>query len=190
MRCKDNRIGWDNEQLFSTLQLKTYGNMQEVLAIYAVSENGVIGKEMDLPWHLPNDLRHFKALTLHRPIIMGRKSFASIGKPLPKRRNIVLTRQADFKAEGVEVVSSLEAAMELVKEEAVVCITGGAGVYKEAFEKNLVTKVHETLVHADVEGDVHFSLPNSEAWKIADFKAHQADAQHEFAYTFRTFIKK
>lgn len=164
--------------------------MQEVLAIYAVSENGVIGDGLRLPWHLPNDLRHFKQLTLNRPIIMGRRSFDSIGKALPRRRNIVLTRQADWHAEGVEVAASLEDAMALVREEPVVCITGGAGVYREAFEKGLITKVCETLVHADVEGDVSFSLPKAAEWTIADFAAHEADSKHEFAYTFRTFVKK
>ncbi|RMG71153.1 MAG: dihydrofolate reductase [Bacteroidetes bacterium] len=161
-----------------------------ITAIYAVSENGVIGKDNDLPWSLPADLHHFKALTLGKPIIMGRRSFESLGKPLPKRRNIVVTRNPDFTFPGVEVVHSLEEGLARCQDEAEICITGGAGLYRESIEKGYVTRIYETLVHAEVDGDTFFSLPEPEAWEIAEVEAHQADDRHEHAYTFRTLVRK
>ena len=163
---------------------------QIVNAIYAVSENGVIGKDNDLPWKLRDDLKFFMNKTMGYPIIMGRKSFESLGKALPKRRNVVITRQANYAADKVEVVSSLEAAMELLQEEPEIFITGGAGVYKESIEKGYVNKIYETLVHAEVEGDTFFELPNPEEWEIIEVDARQADDRNEHAYTFRTLTKK
>ncbi|MEL6633126.1 MAG: dihydrofolate reductase [Bacteroidota bacterium] len=162
-----------------------------IVAIYAVSENGVIGKENDLPWKLPKDLKHFMNLTLGKCVIMGRKSFDSLGrKPLPRRRNIIVTRQKDFQAAGVEVAHSLEKAIAMCQDEAEICISGGAGIYRESIEKGFVTRIYETLVHADVEGDTYFELPAPDTWEIVDFEAHQADEKHAFAYTFRTLEKK
>lgn len=157
-----------------------------IVAIYAVSENGVIGKDNDLPWHLPNDLKHFKRLTKGKPILMGRKSFESLGKPLPHRRNIVITRNPDWQAAGVEVVHSLEEAIASCQGVPEICITGGAGIYRESIEKGFVSRIYETLVHAEVEGDTFFQLPYPEQWTITEVDAHQADDRHEFAYTFRT----
>ncbi|MEO0896891.1 MAG: dihydrofolate reductase [Bacteroidota bacterium] len=163
---------------------------QIVNAIYAVSENGVIGKENDLPWRLRDDLKFFMQTTLGFPVIMGRKSYDSLGKPLPKRRNIVVTRNTEFSAEGVEVVHSLEEAMELVKDEPEIFITGGATLYHESVAKGFVTRIYETLVHAEVEGDTHFSLPDPDAWEIIAVDARQADDRNEFAFTIRTMIPK
>jgi len=162
---------------------------QIISAIYAVSENGVIGVDNDLPWRLPNDLKFFKSKTIGKPIIMGRKSFESIGKALPKRRNIVLTRNKDFHAEGVETYQSLEAALEACKDEPEVCITGGAGVYEKAINEGYVNLIYETLVHAEIEGDTFFKLANPQEWKIVEVDARQADEKHEYAYTFRTLKK-
>jgi dihydrofolate reductase len=156
-----------------------------ISAIYAVSENDVIGRDNDLPWHLPNDLKFFKANTLGKPMIMGRKTYESIGRPLPKRRNLILTRQADFSAEGCEVYASLDDALATCADEAEVVLIGGAGLYREAFGRDLVGKVYQTLVHAEVEGDVVFPLPHPDRWKVSWVEAHQADHRHEFAYTFR-----
>ena len=163
---------------------------QIINAIYAVSENGVIGKDNDLPWKLRDDLKFFMNKTIGFPIIMGRKSFESLGKPLPKRRNIVISRNPDFMPEGVEVFSSLEDALEFLKDEPEIFITGGAGVYRETIEKGYVNRIFETLVHADVEGDTFFQLPNPEEWEIVEVDARQADDRNEFAFTFRTLIKK
>jgi len=157
---------------------------QQVNAIFAVSENGVIGDKNDLPWHLPADFRYFKAITQGKPVVMGRKTFEALGKPLPKRRNIVITRQAGYDAPGCEVVSSIEAALALCADEPEVSIIGGAEIYRQAFEAGLVTRVYETTVHADVEGDTHFSIPNADAWKITSVDSRQADGENEYAYTF------
>ena len=162
---------------------------QIISAIYAVSENGVIGVDNDLPWRLPNDLKFFKSKTIGKPIIMGRKSFESIGKALPKRRNIVLTRNKDFHADGIEIYQSLEAALEACKDEPEVCITGGAGVYEKAINEGYVNLIYETLVHAEIEGDTYFKLANPQEWKIVEVDARQADEKHEYAYTFRTLKK-
>lgn len=143
-----------------------------------------------MPWHLPKDFRFFKEKTKGHPIIMGRKSYESLGKPLPHRRNIVISRNPHFQAPGCELATSLEAALELVKDEPLVFITGGAGVYREAIEKGYVTLIYETLVHAEVEGDVLFELPQPENWEVVEVDARQADAQHEYAYTFRTLMRK
>jgi dihydrofolate reductase len=162
---------------------------QLIFAIYAVSENGIIGKEQDLPWHLPADSKHFRKQTLGKVVIMGRKSFEALGKPLDKRRNIVISSNPDFSHEGIEVADSLEAALALCKDEPEVAITGGASVYQESISKGYVTRIYETLVHADVEGDTMFVLPHPEHWSITEVDARQADDKHEYAYTFRTLEK-
>lgn len=163
----------------------------KIIAIYAVSENGAIGKDNDLPWQLPADMKHFMRSTLGKTIIMGRRSFESIDcKPLPRRRNIVITRQANYQAEGAEVASSLEAAIALAAQEEEVWITGGAGVYEEAIEKGLVTRIYETLVHADVDGDVFLRRPDPKDWEIVEVESFQADDKNEFAFTIRTLERK
>lgn len=158
--------------------------MQKINAIYAVSENGVIGNRNDLPWHLPDDFKYFKQMTSGKPVIMGRKTSQSLGKPLPNRRNIVITRQADFAPAGFEVAHSLEEAVALCAAEPEISIIGGAEIYRQAFAADIVTHVYETLVHADVEGDTHFSLPNRDQWQVASVDARQADEKNEYAYTF------
>lgn len=162
---------------------------QIISAIYAVSENGVIGVDGDLPWHLPNDLKFFKSKTLNKPIIMGRKSFESIGRALPKRRNIVLTRNKDFRADKVEVYHSLEEAIAACADEPEICITGGAGVYVKAISEGHVNLIYETVVHGEFEGDTYFQLPKPDTWKIIEVDAQQADDRHDYAYTFRTLKK-
>lgn len=163
---------------------------QKIIAIYAVSENGVIGKDNDLPWRLRADMLYFKRLTTGKPIIMGRKSFESLGKPLANRRNIVVTRNKNFHHEGIDVAHSLEDAIALCKGEPEVWITGGAGIYKESIDKGLVSIIYETLVHADVDGDTFFSLSNEDEWEIVSVDSHQADEKNEYAYTFKKLIRK
>ncbi len=163
---------------------------QLISAIYAVSENDVIGVEGDLPWHLPGDLKFFKHTTLDKPIIMGRKTYQSIGRALPRRRNLVLTRQLGFEAKGIEVFSNLEEALVACSDAPEVVIIGGAALYKEAFTKGLVGRVYQTLVHAEVDGDTYFSLPDPDDWEIDWVEAQQADEKNEFAYTFRRLERK
>ncbi len=132
--------------------------------IVAMARNGVIGKSGTLPWHIPEDLKHFRRVTTGHAIIMGRTTHVSIGKPLPSRRNIVLTRSASFVAEGCEVVHTLGEAIALAREtDPEPVIIGGAAVYEEALP--LVTRMHVTEVARDVDGDVRFPDFDRSAWR-------------------------
>ncbi len=129
--------------------------MRRLAIIAAVARNGVIGRDGDLPWRLPEDLRHFKRTTKGHAVIMGRKTWESIGRPLPGRTNIVVTRQSDYAASGCSVVPSLEAALELAwRSDEQPFVIGGAGLYAAALP--LATKLFLTEVHEEVEGDTHF----------------------------------
>lgn len=135
-------------------------NQAKISIIVAVSRNGVIGQDGGLPWRLPTDLKRFKELTLGKPVIMGRKTWASIGRPLPGRPNIVITRNSGFHAEGAASVLSLDDALILAREQASalgvdeVCIIGGGEIYRQAIE--LADTVHVTEVDAEVQGDTRF----------------------------------
>ena len=165
----------------------------KVSLIVAVAENGVIGKDNDLIWHLPNDMRFFKETTTGHHVIMGRKNFESIPhkyRPLPNRTNIVITRQADYVAEGCKVVNSVEAALQIAKKngDTEPFIIGGGEIYNLALEANLIDKIYLTKVHHSFDGDAFFpELDNS--WKEASRKENQADKKHKYAYSFLTFEK-
>ena len=157
--------------------------------IFARSENDAIGLENDLPWRISGDLKWFKKLTTGHTIIMGRKTFESIGKPLPQRRHIVVTRDKSWTADGVEVVHSIEEAIRRVAGEDEAFIIGGATIYRQVLEAGQAGKVYETLVHAEVDGDTFLEFRPGNDWKLVDVQANQADAKNEFAYTFRTWEK-
>jgi len=135
-------------------------NEPRIVLVVAVAANGVIGRDGDLPWRLPSDLKRFKALTLGKPVLMGRKTWASIGKPLPGRPNIVVTRDPDFSAPGAQVVSSLEAGLAAARREAErlgvdeICVIGGGEIYRQVFDRADI--LHVTHVEAEVEGDTRF----------------------------------
>jgi dihydrofolate reductase len=138
--------------------------LKKLAIIAAVSENGVIGKDGGLPWHIPEDLKYFKANTTGHAIIMGRKTYDSIGRPLPKRRNIVVTRNAELRIEGVEVVTSLEAAIELARsDDEEPRIIGGASLYRDALP--LATRLFLTRVQRTVEGDTYFPDFDEDEWE-------------------------
>lgn len=157
-----------------------------IACVAAIADNGVIGRAGALPWHLPDDLRHFKALTLGKPLLMGRRTFASIGRALPGRRNLVLTRQADhtLAPAGIEYVASFEAARALVAEDAELCVIGGAAVYALALP--YTTRLYLTAVHATVEGDTWFPLRELTGWRETARLEHPADARHAHAMSFLT----
>jgi dihydrofolate reductase len=164
-----------------------------VSLIVAVSENGVIGKDNDLIWHLPKDMQFFKETTMGHHVIMGRKNFESIPhkySPLPNRTNVIITRQADYAAEGCVVVNSVEAALEIAKKNGNTepFIIGGGQIYKLALEANLVDKIYLTKVHHAFDGDTFFPELNSD-WKEVERIDCKADEKHEYAYSFFTFEK-
>lgn len=155
-----------------------------ISAIVAMSENRVIGNANRLPWHLPADLKHFKQITTGHPIIMGRKTFESIGKPLPNRTNIVISRDQHFKPQMTIVVSSIE---EAIKEAAKstndeIFIIGGAQIFEQSLA--LVNRIYLTIIHEDFMGNILFpELPKTE-WKEIDRDFHGKDAENHYDYSF------
>jgi dihydrofolate reductase len=154
--------------------------------VVAVSENDVIGRRNQLPWRLPADLKRFKALTLGHPILMGRKTYESIGKALPGRANIVLSRSANFAPADCTVVSSVDAARrQAAGGGPVLMIIGGAQIYRECI--SFVSKIHLTLVHTRIEdGDAFFDAWRGAEWRETYREAHEADERNSSAYTFLT----
>ena len=150
--------------------------------IVAIAQNGIIGNQNQLIWHLPDDLKNFKRLTTGHPIIMGRKTFDSIGRPLPNRTSIIISRNADFKHEGCIVVNSLKNAIEIAasinQEEAFVI--GGAEIYKLALPQT--DKIYLTEVHAAFEGDTVFEISDKSRFKELSRTHHPADGKHAIAF--------
>ena len=157
--------------------------------IAAVARNGVIGRDNTLPWRLPEDLQHFKALTMGHPIIMGRKTFESLGRLLPGRTHIVVTRSADWNAPGCLAAHSLEAAIARSAGCAGaedVFIIGGADIYRQAI--GLVHRLQLTEIHADMIGDTHFPTLDAAAWVAVDRDRHTAAAG--FQFEFVTYVRR
>ena len=166
----------------------------KVSLIVAVSENGVIGKDNDLIWHLPKDMKFFKDTTMGHHVIMGRKNFESIPhkfRPLPNRINIVITRQSDYNAEGSIVVNLLEEALKVAKsnEENEAFIIGGGQIYKLALEANLIDRIYLTKIHHSFDGDTFFSALNSN-WKEIKREDCFKDNNHKYDYSFIVLEKK
>lgn len=156
--------------------------------VVAASSNNVIGRDGELPWHLPDDLRHFKRLTTGKPVIMGRKTFESIGRPLPDRRNIVMTRDTDYAAGGCDVVSSVSDAIDLVEGAAEVMIIGGGMVYHDFLP--LADRIYLTRVQAEVEGDTHFPEVDEATWQLVSSEHHDADDRHRYAFDMMVFERR
>lgn len=156
--------------------------------IVAVAENGVIGRNNALPWYLPNDLKYFKQTTMGKPVIMGRKTYESIGKPLPGRTNIVITRQSDYQPEGVKVVSSVEAARELAESVCLIdgqseaMIMGGAEIYTLSLPHT--DRLYLTEVHAAVEGDAFFPDYDKSQWQETGREDFAAEGPNPYDYSF------
>lgn len=161
-----------------------------ISVIVAASENQVIGIDNKLPWHMPADLKYFKSHTLGKPIIMGRKTFESVGKPLPGRHNIVITRQPDYEQEGVFVVPSIEAAIDKARtfEGSELFITGGTEIFKQALP--LVQRVYLTRIHTVVEGDAHFPVIHEPEWTLVKEDAHQPDEKNKYPYSFQVWERR
>jgi dihydrofolate reductase len=153
-----------------------------VTLIVAVAENGVIGRENALPWHLPEDLKRFKRLTMGKPIVMGRKTFESIGKPLPGRKNIVVTRDANYARNDVTVVHSVEAAIGAADPADEVMVIGGADLFRMFLPK--AGRVHLTRVLAAVQGDVFWAELDPRVWRLVERTAFGSDERHAHAMSF------
>lgn len=156
--------------------------------IAAVAENGVIGSKNALPWHLPDDLRKFRAITTGHTVITGRKNYESIGKPLPNRRNIVVSRQRDYEAPGCEVVHSLDEALATAVSESEVFVIGGAEIYRQALP--LASRLYLTEIHASVAGDTRFPTFARGEWQETGRDFHAADERHAHAFSFVILERK
>lgn len=159
--------------------------MRSLELIAAVAKNGVIGKSGGLPWHLPEDLKHFKATTLGLPIVMGRKTWESVGKPLPKRRNLVVSRTLGVLS-GAEVVQSLDEAIALVGD-ARLMVVGGSGLYAEALPRSDVLWLTE--LEDAVEGDTFFPSFDRAEWRVVDERFHPRDEKHAIAFWIRKYVR-
>lgn len=155
-----------------------------ITLIVAVSQNGVIGSDNRLPWRLPDDLKRFKLLSLGKPVVMGRRTFESIGRPLPGRANIVVSRQAGLAIEGVVVAGSLDAALAAAGTVPEVVVIGGAEIFRQVLPRTDI--IHLTRVHARVAGDVVFPELDPGQWRETAVEHHPADERHQYAFTFVT----
>ena len=159
-----------------------------ITLIVAVADSGVIGRDDTLPWHLPDDLKRFKRLTMGKPILMGRRTFESIGKPLPGRRNIVLTRDPNYRRTGVSVVHDVEGALRAAGTAPEIMVIGGADLYRLFLPR--AGRIHLTRVHGDIAGDVMWPELDIREWEEVGREAHDADERHAYALTFEVWEKR
>lgn len=161
-----------------------------ITIIAAVAENGTIGKGGTLPWHLPDDFKRVKKLTTGHTLIMGRHTFESIGKPLPNRRSIVLSRDAGYAPPGVDRAASLDQGLTLAREagETEAFIFGGAGVFASGL--GIADRMLLTIVHAEIAGDVRFPPWDPKDWRLIEDERIDPDRRHAHAYSFRTFVRR
>lgn len=150
--------------------------------IAALGNNRVIGKDNAMPWRLPADLKYFKRITLGKPIIMGRKTFDSIGRPLPGRTSIIVTRDPDYRAEGCVTVSSVDAALQAAEGAEEVMVIGGAELFKQILGR--ADRLYLTEIHADFAGDTHFPELDKAEWQEAERQDHTADTDNPYPYSF------
>jgi len=150
--------------------------------IVAMDRNRVIGKGDTLPWHISSDLKNFKKITMGKPIVMGRKTHESIGRPLPGRENIILTRDKIYKTEGCTVLHSMEEIFEHCKDVDEVMITGGSEIYKLSLEQ--ASRLYLTEVHTEIEGDTYFPEFDRDEWDEVSREDFEADEKNEFDYSF------
>ena len=162
----------------------------KISMIAAMAHDRVIGKDNQMPWHLPADLAHFKRVTLGKPVLMGRKTFESIGRPLPGRRNLVISRNPDYQAEGIEVVSSVEAALALLAGSSVeeLMVIGGGHLYAEMLPS--ADCLYLTRIDLAVEGDTRFPAFDDGQWQRIECESHPADEKNPHPYSFETWQRR
>ncbi len=158
--------------------------------IAALDRNRGIGRDNAMPWHLPDDFKHFKALTLGKPILMGRKTAQSLGRALPGRTNLVLTRGGQVPFAGMHAVASVEQARKMAAGEAAdeLCVIGGGEIYRLLIDQ--ATDLHLTWVDAEVAADTHFPEVDPAVWREVDSQPHPADARHAFAFRFAHYLRR
>lgn len=154
----------------------------KISLIVAMDKQRLIGRQNQLPWRLPADLKYFKNVTLGKPVLMGRKTYESLGKPLPGRQNIIITHNTNFIAEGCEIAHSLEAAFDLCKDADEIMVIGGAQLYQAALP--YAQRLYITWVHGDFKGDTFFPAWSPDEWNEISRESHDIDDKNLFPYTF------
>ncbi|EZH80314.1 type 3 dihydrofolate reductase [Aeromonas hydrophila] len=158
--------------------------------IAAMAHDRVIGLDNRMPWHLPADLAHFKRVTLGKPVLMGRKTFESIGRPLPGRRNLVISRNPDYRADGVEIIDSVEAALALLagSDVAELMVIGGGHLYGQLLPR--ADRLYLTRIDLAVEGDTRFPAFDENDWSCIECESHQPDEKNPHSYCFETWQRR
>jgi dihydrofolate reductase len=156
--------------------------------VVAMARDGVIGRDNAMPWHLPDDLKRFKTLTMGKPMLMGRKTFQAIGKPLPGRTSLVLTRDPTWQVPGVIAVRSIEEALQKIGAASELCIVGGAEIYKLTLP--VTDCIYLTRIHASIPGDTVFPPLDVSEWRETQRVEHPADDRHAYAMTFSTLERQ
>ena len=159
-----------------------------ITLIVAVADNGVIGRDNTLPWHLPDDLKRFKRLTMGKPIVMGRKTFDSIGKPLPGRQNIIVTRDTNYRRDGVTVVHDADAALRAAGAVPEIMVIGGAELFRTLLPR--AGRLLLTRVHGNIDGDVVWPALDERAWRVVERESHSADERHAWPMTFEVWERR
>ena len=168
--------------------------MTEIVLVAAVAENGVIGRDNKLPWRIKSDLQYFKSLTVGRPVVMGRKTYESIGKPLPDRTNIVVTRDKTFSAPGTVTASDVEGALKLAREDAErrsadsIAVIGGTEIFRQTMP--MADRLALTVVHGTPEGDVFFPPIDPAQWKEIERRPQSRGPQDDCDFTFVTYVRR
>ncbi len=180
----------ENKKETKDLSSPTGGQGAVLSLLLAASENNVIGKDNKLPWHLPNDLKYFKNLTWGLPILMGRKTFDSIGKPLPGRKSIVITRDRNWQHEGVIVVHSIEEAMKKAEESGAkeIFVIGGAEIFNTSLP--MANRIYLTRIHHKVDGDVFFPEIAEKEWDLTSSRYCEADEKNPYNHTYQVWERK
>ena len=160
----------------------------KLAAVVAASDNDVIGADNAIPWHQPADLAHFRKLTMGKPILMGRKTFESIGKPLPGRENIVVTRDTNYHREGVTVVHDLDGALRAAGNAPEIMVIGGAELFRALLPR--AGRIHLTRVHGNIAGDVMWPALDERDWQVVERESRAADERHAYAMTFEVWEKR
>lgn len=197
MRCDENTRDENNrdentrvEFLFPYYSHPYYSLCMKLSLIVAASENNVIGRGNALPWRLPDDLAFFRRTTEGHPVILGRKNYESIGRPLPNRRNIVISRKPGLAIAGCDVAGSFEEALALARSEETdeVFVIGGGEIYRQALP--MADYIYLTRVHAEIEGDVVFPELAPEEWREVHREGHPADDRHAYPFTFLVYERR